>query len=315
MKSALIMFSLAYAALWLVAIVRALRRHSVAPLGDWLALQALLLGAMAMLIPFYWMVLVSTKTAAEAGHYPPSFVPAPPSGGTWMDWLRLAKTNYRDAWFSPPGGLTFGRYFFVSLISGALTTAGVLITSTLAAFAFARMRFRGRDRLFQLLLATLMIPPQILMIPNYLILERLGWLDRYAALIVPFLASAFAIFLLRQFFMSIPEELWDAARIDGAGRIAFLWRVLVPLSRPALATAGIFTFLGQWNALLWPLIATTRPEMRTLMVGLQGFNEEISSEPNLLMAASTFSMLPILALFFLLQRFFVQSVARTGIKG
>ena len=148
-----------------------------------------------------------------------------------------------------------------------------------------------------------------------LILERLGWLDRYPALIVPMLASAFAIFFLRQTFMTVPGELWDAARLDGAGRLTFLRRVMIPHAGPALAAIGLLTFLGQWNALLWPLIVTTRPGMRTLMVGLQSFNEEASAEPNLLMAAATFSMLPIVVAFFLLQRFFIQSTTRTGIKG
>jgi multiple sugar transport system permease protein len=155
----------------------------------------------------------------------------------------------------------------------------------------------------------------VLIIPSYLILERLGWLDTYAALVVPFTASVFAIFLLRQFFMTAPGELWDAARIDGAGHGAFLWRILVPQAGATLGTIGLLTFLGQWNALMWPLIVTTRPELRTLMVGLEAFGQEAGSEMGQLMAAATFTMLPILVAFFVLQRLFIQSVARTGLKG
>ena len=167
----------------------------------------------------------------------------------------------------------------------------------------------------------MMVPGQVLLIPNFLILAQLPewtfgmrWLDGYPALIAPWLASVFSIFLLRQFFLNVPDELWDAAQIDGAGRFAYLWRVMVPLSRPALVTAGIFIFLGQWNSLLWPLICTTSPHMRTLMVGLQTLNEEMRGDSHLLMAASTNAIMPVVILFFFLQRFFVAGIARAGIQ-
>ena len=234
--------------------------------------------------------------------------------------------NYVEAWNAPAKGnpenpVTFTRYFWVSGITSLLTTLGTLITSVLAAYAFAKMQFRGRDLLFYLVLATMMVPGQVLLIPNFLILSALPdysfglrWLDNYPALVVPWLASVFGIFMLRQFFRGIPDELWDAAQIDGAGRFRYLWRVMLPLSKPAVITLALFAFLGEWNSLLWPLIVTTSPDMRTLMVGLQTFNEEMSGNSHLLMAAATIAVLPVVILFFVLQRFFVAGLARTGFK-
>jgi multiple sugar transport system permease protein len=234
--------------------------------------------------------------------------------------------NYVEAWNAPAKGnpenpVTFTRYFWVSGVTSLLTTLGTLITSILAAYAFAKMQFRGRDLLFYLVLATMMVPGQVLLIPNFLILSALPdysfglrWLDNYPALVVPWLASVFGIFMLRQFFRGIPDELWDAAQIDGAGRFRYLWRVMLPLSKPAVITLALFAFLGEWNSLLWPLIVTTSPDMRTLMVGLQTFNEEMSGNSHLLMAAATIAVLPVVILFFVLQRFFVAGLARTGFK-
>jgi len=234
--------------------------------------------------------------------------------------------NYVEAWNAPAKGnpenpVTFTRYFWVSGVTSLLTTLGTLITSVLAAYAFAKMRFRGRNLLFYLVLATMMVPGQVLLIPNFLILSALPdysfglrWLDNYPALVVPWLASVFGIFMLRQFFRGIPDELWDAAQIDGAGRFRYLWQIMLPLSKPAVITLALFAFLGEWNSLLWPLIVTTSPDMRTLMVGLQTFNEEMSGNSHLLMAAATIAVLPVVLLFFALQRFFVAGLSRTGFK-
>lgn len=232
--------------------------------------------------------------------------------------MRLDPRNFLTAWYAPEsatrGAVNFGRYFFVSIFTGILCTMGTLFTSALAAYAFAKMRFAGKDYFFHLVLATMMVPGQVLLIPNFLTLSSLGWLDTYAALVVPYLASVFTIFMMRQFFMSIPDDLWEAAQIDGAGRFRFLWQVVVPLSRPVFVTAGIFLFLGNWNALLWPLIVTSSPSMRTLMVGLQAFSEESQGQFHLLMAASAMAIAPVVVLFFVLQRFFIQGIARTGLK-
>ncbi len=232
--------------------------------------------------------------------------------------MSLSPVNFIEAWYAPEvstlGAVNFGRYFWVSIYTGVLSTAGTLITAALAAYAFSRMRFIGKGLFFYIVLATMMVPGQVLLIPDFIILDMLHWLDTPLALIVPWLASVFTIFLMRQFFMTIPDDLWDAAQIDGAGRFRFLWQVVTPLSKPVFITAGIFTFLAQWNSLLWPLIVTSSPEMRTLMVGLQTFNQEAGSDYHLLMAASSLAILPVVLLFFFLQRFFIQGIARAGLK-
>lgn len=263
--------------------------------------QVLLLGALVMVLPFYWMVITSLKDGSEAMAYPPTWWPKQPLWG-----------NYLEAWNKPEVG--FGRYYWVSSYTTIVTTAGTLFTSILAGYAFAKMRFIGKSLFFYFVLATLMVPGQVLIIPDYIILAKLQWLDTYKALIVPWLASVFSIFLLRQFFMTIPDDLWDAAQIDGAGRWRFLWRVMVPLSMPALITSAIFNFINQWNSLLWPLVVTSSAEMRTLMVGLQVFTSDSGSDFHLLMAASTFCILPVVLGFFLLQRFFIDGIARSGLK-
>ena len=343
--------------------------------------ELLLIGAMSMLLPFYWMVITSFKDAETAVAFPPQWLPermeyiytnaetgeetkirllevqrykgqkvraapvdkisfrdvdlgeyklkreeADPDSVIRVDPALLASStvmqldtrNFMSAWYAPEaatrGAVNFGRYFWVSIFVGVVSTTGTLITAAFAAFAFAKMKFWGQGAFFYIVLTTMMVPGQVLLIPDFLILSKLGWLDTYLALIVPFLASVFTIFLMRQFFMTIPDDLWDAAQIDGSGRFRFLWQVVVPLSKPVFITAGIFVFLGSWNSLLWPLIVTSTPQMRTLMVGLQTFNEEAGSDFQLLMAASTMAILPIVVMFFLLQRFFIQGIARTGLK-
>lgn len=253
----------------------------------------------AVLLPYYLMVSTSLKPIAEIFTDPFKWIPS-----------RLAWENYVDAWNHAP----FGRYFLNSVFISVTETLGVLATSALAAYAFSRMRFWGREALFVLFLGTLMIPGEVQLVPNYITIVRLGWLNTYYALIIPWLASVFGIFFMRQFFASIPQELQDAATVDGASHLTFLWRIVVPLSKPAFITVGLLSFLGSWNALTWPLIVTNTPEMRPIMVGLLSFSNEWGTQPRLLMAAATFSVLPILALFFLLQRYFIQGIARAGIK-
>lgn len=261
----------------------------------------LIFGAALMILPFYWMVITSFKDLHEASAHPPTW---------WPD--EIIWHNYVEAWNKPEVG--FARYYWVTVYTTVLSTIGVLATGMLAAYAFAKMQFPGRHLFFYLVLATLMVPGQVLIIPNYIILAKLNWLDTYKALVVPWLASVFTIFLMRQFFMTIPNDLWDAAQIDGAGRWRFLWLVMVPLSRPVLITSGLFTFIATWNSLLWPLIMTTSAEMRTLMVGLQVFTNEASNDYHLLMAASTFCIMPVVVVFFFVQRYFIEGIARTGLK-
>lgn len=260
---------------------------------------ALVTSALILLLPYYLMVVTSLKPLHEVFTDPFTWIPS-----------RLAWENYREAWTHAP----FARYFANTLFIAAVETAGVLITSALAGYAFARMRFWGREIVFTLFLGTLMVPGEVQLVPNYITITRLGWLNTYYALIVPWLASVFGIFFMRQAFATIPQELQDAATIDGASHLTFLRRVVVPLSRPTFITVALLSFLGSWNALTWPLIVTNTPEMRPIMVGLLSFSSEWGTQPRLLMAAATFSVAPVLMLFFILQRYFIQGIARAGIK-
>jgi multiple sugar transport system permease protein len=215
----------------------------------------------------------------------------------------------------------FTRYFFNSTYTALTVTILSLLTAVLAAYALATMNFFGSGIYFFLIIGTLYIPGQILLIPNYIFFDYLGnnvseWMGRntYFVLIVPWIASVFAIFLLRQAFLTLPRDLFDAARIDGASRLRYLFVVVIPLSKPTLITAAIFNFLGTWNSLLWPLIMAPEPKYRTIMVGLSFFRTEAGTDYDLLMAASTFSILPIVIFFFFMQRYFIAGIARTGLK-
>ena len=252
-----------------------------------------------MIFPFFWMISTSFKTETEALAVPPKWIPA-----------RLQWQNYVLAWNAAP----FGRYFFNSFFMAITTTIGEVITSILAAYAFAKMKFFGKNKIFAVLLATMMIPGQMLLLSNYVTIARLGWLDKYQALIIPWLVSVFGIFLLRQFFRSIPDELLDAAKIDGCSRFRFLFTVAVPLSRPAIFTVALFKFMGSWNSFTWVLIMTNSVNMRTVPVGLRVFSSEIGTAYEQLMAASVLAIIPVLALFLFTQKQFIQGVARTGIK-
>jgi multiple sugar transport system permease protein len=270
----------------------------------------LILVAGVMAYPFFFMVTSSFKDILEATRTPPTLFPT-----------ELHPENYTEAWSKAPWGRYFANTLFIS-ISVTILELGIAV---LAAYAFARMKFRGRGILFTVFLATLMIPGEATLVPNYVLMSPsksaclglpcLNWFDTYQVQILPFIASAFSIFLLRQFFMAIPGELSDAARIDGAGHLRFLWSIVLPLSIPALITAGLITFLGSWNAFQWPLIVTSKPEFRVVQVGLSAFRQEAGSSYHLLMAASAFVVAPIVLLFLVAQRYLVQGVARTGIRG
>lgn len=255
-------------------------------------------GAVIAAFPFIWMILTSLKSYPETTQR--ILLPAEP-----------LFSNYPTAWRQAP----FARYFLNTTIVAAATVAGVLFTSTLAAYAFARMEFFGKRVIFIAFLATLMIPFEILLIPDFVIIVRLGWANTYQALIIPWMASAFQIFLLRQFFATIPKDLYDAAVLDGAGHLSFLRLIVLPLARPALVTVTLFAFLGSWRALLWPLIVTKSESMRTIEVGLASYVSEAGTQTQLLMAASVFTIFPILVLYFLGQKQFIEGIATSGLKG
>jgi multiple sugar transport system permease protein len=264
----------------------------------WLLVVA---GALTMVLPFLWMVSTSLKTDAQAFLWPPKILPWPPQ---WQ--------NYRDAWQIAP----FGRFFFNSAVVSFSVMGMSLLLNSLAAFGFAKYQFRGAHALFIAVLATMMIPGQITMIPCFLLMKHLGWLDSYAGLTVPGFASAFGIFFLRQFMITIPGDYMDAARMDGASELAIWWRIITPLAKPALATLSIFTFLGTWNDFLWPLIVVKSDEMRTLPLAISALSSGhyVMSWP-LLMAGACFVVFPVLIVYIFAQRFLVEGIALGGIKG
>ncbi|MDP8232371.1 MAG: carbohydrate ABC transporter permease [Candidatus Zophobacter franzmannii] len=224
--------------------------------------------------------------------------------------FRLHWENYVNAYKKVP----FGRYFLNTIFIALTTLVGIITTSALAAYAFARMKFVGKDFLFYLFISMMMVPQPIYLIPSYLILNYIGWIDTYYALIVPWMANIFTIFLFRQHFKTLPQDLFDAASIDGCSRFGMLWQIILPLSKPVIATASIFSIIGSWNSFMWPLVMTNSPQLRVLQVGLSYFSQEAASQTSLLMAASTFSVLPLLILFLIAQKNIIASYSSSGMK-
>jgi multiple sugar transport system permease protein len=262
----------------------------------------LIAGSALFLLPFIWAVSTSLKADSEVFIFPPRFIPEV------IQWQ-----NYPDALTAIP----FGRYTLNTLFLAAARIIGNILSCSLVAFAFSRLRWKGRDVLFFVVLATMMIPEEVTLIPQYIIYSKLGWVNTYLPLTVPsFLAgSAFYVFLLRQFFLTIPRELDDAARVDGASYFQIYWRIIMPLSTPALITIGIFTFQNSWNAFFGPLIYLQDRSLYTVSLGLSLFQEQYHTDWTLLMAAAVAIMLPTILVFFLLQRRFIEGVTFTGLKG
>ena len=335
-------------------------------LGGTLLLQVLLaLGVLVMMFPFIWMLVSSFKTLAEVVSRPATtdlagllsmFVPKEWVLGNYQQawYVGIIDKNVTVwpehafqlgpltlKWYDVPSAVAwyetiFARYFVNTIFVASAVLVGVLATSVLAAYAFARMDFFGKNVIFILFLATMMIPFEVTMIPNFVIIRNIqfntpalpvfgydlfgepgkaGWYNTYAAQIVPWLASVFTIFMLRQFFLGIPQDFYDAARIDGCGHLRFLWKIVVPLSKPALVTGGLMTFLGSWNSLLWPILVTGKADLRPIQVGLSFFLVQESTDYNLLMAAATMAILPIAVLYFIGQRYFIEGIASSGVKG
>ena len=270
--------------------------------GDILAHILLVTGSVAFAGPFLWMLMSSLKTQYEIYLFPPKLLP---ESVQWMNYVVV----FRDQ----PFARFIGNSMFVSLC----VTVGVILTSSLAGYSFSRLRYPGRDRIFLLYLGTMMIPGAVLLIPSYALMIELGWRDSYYALIVPGLVSAWGTFLMRQFMMNIPKELEDAAFMDGASRLRIYWTIIMPVSKPVIATLAIFTFMAVWNELLWPVIILRTPEMYTLPMGLAKFQSRFPNQTpwHLVMAASTISVLPILILFIAGQKYYVQGIVTTGLKG
>lgn len=254
-----------------------------------------------MVLPFVWMISASFKSLAEVMRIPPSFLP---------DHVSLE--NYREVFRQQP---YFGRYFLNSVVAAAITVLAVLITSAMAGYALAKFRFRGRTVVFFLILSTLMVPFQIRVVPLYVMVAGWHLSDTYVGLTLPALVDAFGIFLMRQFILSLPNDLLDAARIDGASEPRIFGGIVLPLIAPALSALAIFTLIASWESFLWPLLITNVESMRTLPIGLSLFAGRYIQRVDLQMAASTIAILPVVLLFFLLQRRFIEGITMTGIKG
>jgi multiple sugar transport system permease protein len=306
-----------------------------------LVIHAVLLsGALFMLFPFMWMILGSLQSFTETTTG--AFLPETPLWSNYGDAIRTMNGS-KPCNFDVSNpllilererGCILVRYFANTLFLGLGTVLGVLATGTLAGYAFARLRFPGRELIFTILLATMMIPGELTLIPNYVFMvwfptpeswlattlglpgaEAHNWIDTYYALIIPWTATVFSIFLFRQFFRGIPNELFDAATLDGATHSRFLVSVVLPLSKPVLITSALLTFLGSWNALMWPLLVTNSPEMRPIQVGLRFLITEAGTQTQLLLAGATITIIPIIILYLFLQRWFVQGISTVGIRG
>lgn len=262
----------------------------------------LLAGAIAMLTPLVWLIRSSFMSLDQIFYFPPEWIPDP-----WL-WQ-----NYTDALEVAP----FARYFVNTLVIEFLVVTGVIVSATLSAYGFSRLRWTGRDKVFALLMTTMMMPGAVTLIPAFIIWSKLGLVNTIVPLTLPawFGGGMFNIFLLRQFFRGLPRDLDEAAMLDGASPLRILWDIIVPLSRPALITVAIFSFLYTWNDFLGPLIYLNSSEKYTLAIGLSQFKGQYNSEWGLLMAASTLVLAPVLVLFFVAQRYFVQGIAVTGLKG
>lgn len=253
-------------------------------------------------IPFAWMVSTSLKDISEVYAFPPKFLPKA------LKW-----SNYTDAWHALPFNIFFLNSIFVSVV----TTVGVVLTSSMAGYSFARLRYPGRDKLFLAYLGTMMIPFPVLMVPLFVIMKNLQLVDNLWSLILPAIFTPAGTFLMRQFILTLPRELEESARVDGCGFFGIYWRIVLPLMKPVLATLAIFTFLGSWNEFLWPLITISSIENKTLPLGLTMFQSRVAGRTpwDQVMASATFTIIPVLIVFILGQKYYVRGIVTTGIKG
>lgn len=266
---------------------------------DWVLFVVLLIGALLMSGPFVWMISTSFKPAADVFQFPPTLFTADPQ---FENYHRIFST------------IPFGRSLANSLVVSVLVTLLQLITCSMAAYAFACLKFRGREVLFLVYLAALMVPSQVTLIPNFILIRTLGWIDTYQGLILPYAFSSFGTFLLRQYLKSIPAELLEAARIDGASHAQIYLTIVLPLAKPALGALAIFTFVAQWNNFLWPLITTTKPDMQVAIVALATLQGQYNTDWPLLMTGSVIAIVPVLLVFVFGNRAFIAGLT-TGAFG
>lgn len=278
-------------------------RRGKTAISNGLAFTTALAGSAIIMIPFFWMLSTALKKPSELYLFPPKWIPIPPQFQNFPDALTL---------------VPFGTYALNSFIIVAVVLFGTLLSCSFAAYGFARLRAPGRDFIFMILLATMMLPGAVTLVPTYLLFNELGWINSFLPLTVPsFFGNAFFIFLLRQFYITIPRELEEAARIDGASSYRIWWHIMLPLSQPVLATVAVFTFVATYNDFFGPLIYLTDESKRTIAVALSYFqgSPRMGPQRHLLMAAVTTSILPSLLLFIAAQRYFVRGIVMTGIKG
>ncbi|NOU97818.1 ABC transporter permease subunit [Paenibacillus sp. LMG 31456] len=278
----------------------AIKRSTLKRITDLITYAILITFSGIMILPFIWMVSSSLKNLDEVSEIPIRWIP---------ETFRFS--NYVEVFQSIPMGRFILNSFFVAI---SVTVLAILVSS-LAAYAFARLNFKGKSTLFLCFLTTMMIPQQVTMIPNFLIMKEFGWLNTYNALIFPQLFTAFGVFMLRQFFLSIPVELEEAARIDGCSRFRIYWNIMIPLAKPAFVTLGIFIFLGEWNSFLWPLIVIDSVALQPIQVGLRTFQGEFTTHWHLMMAGAFIAELPVLLFYVFCQRYIIEGIATSGIKG
>lgn len=265
-----------------------------------LAWSFLITGALIMLIPFLWMIITSIKIPKEIISYPPIFLP---TKVTFARFYRILTE------------LNFARFFFNSIYLSAIITIVTLFTSALTGYIFAKFEFKGKQLLFIAILTTMMIPFPVIMIPLYLLVSAIGLVDSHFSLIIPALYNTFGIFLMRQFMTSLPTELMESARIDGASEFTIFLRIMLPQTKPALAALGIFVFMWQWDNFLWPLIVLQQEIKFTLPLGLAMFSQQFYTDYGLVMAGATISVIPVLIVFLLMQKSFIKGITMTGLKG
>lgn len=252
-------------------------------------------------LPVYWMIITSLKESREVYTVPPTWFPR-----------NLTFQNYPDAW----NGAPFARFYINSIITTFFASISKMTLAVMSAYALSFLRFPGRNIAFLVVLAALMVPPQITIIPNYLTMSRLGWINTYQGIVLPNAATAFGTFLMRQYFMTLPHEILEAAEIDGANHLKRMWSIALPLARPALVTTGLFAIVSEWNEFLWPLVVTTSTTMRTLPIGITFlFDQEGLAQQGVIMAGTMFVIVPVVALFIWSQRYIVEGIAAGAVKG
>ena len=268
----------------------------------------LVLVALFIIIPFYWMVATALRTTQEIGSSTITFFPADPQWGNFAGAIQYAADR----------GYNFMRFYFNTILVGLLSTIGTMVTTVLASFAFARLKFKGKNFIFSLFLATMMIPGEIFVITNYTTISALEWKNTYQALVLPFMVSIFYIFFLRQTFMQIPNELYLAAKVDGTGDFKYLWKIMIPMAKATLTTILILSMMGTWNAYVWPNLVTTGPELQLVSNGLMKAYTAVDTsqvQSHFQMAAATLITAPLLIIFLLLKKYIMRGVSRSGIKG